>query len=198
MAIEVTAQDRMTTEFTRLSAEAALGAALSHLQRAAYPYGVIMDAVGTPQGLVIAEDLERALGRAGEGGADLTLAVARRWLPPLLVVTREARLSALVEAHQMTLLRHGARGMVVTEDHRAVGVLTRESIARYLAGEHRPPDKTMGFTLPGPHETAAGTVICARCNTPNEVEFLDPDNPPWCVNRQEPEPGPHRLELGWL
>lgn len=192
-----TAAERMINIF-HVADETSLGDAVSLMVETNHPYGVLVDRSGAPQGLINQEDLERALNRTGEGGINLKLVEVRQWFPPLLVVPGEISLSAIVEAPSMTLLQAGAHGMVVKEGDQIIGVLPKQAIAQYLTNEYRPPDTVAGTQLAGPIETDAGRVVCAQCGELNELDSLDYDDLPWCVNRQEPDLGLHRFKPGWL
>jgi len=193
---EGTVQGGMTTEFTELAEDMSLNEGLARLRASPTPLAIVTDSVGAPQVLATVQDLEGAVERA-VGGADLTLAEVRRWLPPLLVVrTRDASLSAIVDSPQITLLARGARGLVVTEGSRAMGVLPIQVIKAYLR-EHLEPGR-FSSELPGDPVTLAGSAVCDLCGALNELELLDPDHLPWCANRQEPDPGMHRFKPGWL
>jgi hypothetical protein len=191
-----TVQERMTTEFTELAEDMSVDEGLARLRAATTLLGIVTNSVGAPQVLATVQDLERAVERA-VGGADLALAGARRWLPPLLVVTGDASLSAIVDSPQITLLARGARGLVVTEGSRAVGVLPIQVIKAYLSEEHLDSGRFLS-ELPGDPMTIAGSADCNLCGARNELEFLDPEHLPWCANSQEPDPGKHRFKPGWL
>jgi len=185
----------MTTEFTELAEDMRVDEGLARLRAAPTPLGIITDSVGTPQGLATTHDLERAVEHA-VAGTNLNLAGARRWLPPLLVVTRDAPLSAIADSPQITLLARGARGLVVTEGNRAVGILPIQVIKAYLSEEHLEPGRFS--PLSGNLVTPAGSAVCNQCGALNELEDLDPDALPLCANRQEPDPGLHQFKPGWL
>jgi hypothetical protein len=141
--------------------------------------------------------LDHALQHAPNGHNAMTLAAARSLLPPLVLINADAPLAKVVEQPQMTVLKHGAVGMIVLDGQAIVGVLTRQAISSYLAKEYRPSGTLAGTTLPGVIVTTTLKVTCTRCQFVNELDEIVPDNLPQCRNSKTP-PGQHTLELGWL
>jgi hypothetical protein len=196
MSITITVRDRMTTDYVLLDAQLPLEAARDQL-RGTPEWGVAIDAAGAPFTLVTAAVLERALQHQPRGHTTMSLAAAHSLLPPLVLINVDAPLARVVEQPQMTVLKHGAVGMVVLDGQGIVGVITRQAVSGYLAREYRPTGELAGASLPGVIVTPTLKVTCAKCQFVNELDEIILDSLPQCRNTKAPS-GPHILEPGWL
>jgi len=185
----------MTTDYDQLDEQLPLAEAANQLADTAR-WGVVSNAAGTQLALVSAASLTRAL-HTGEG--QQPVGEARGHLPPLLLINSDAPLYQVAALPQIVLLTKGAEGIIVLDGQQVVGVLSAEEMQRYLEAEYNLFGAPLGGSgsLPGGISTPTLKVVCATCQMENELDEIDLDNLPPCVNIYWPA-GVHTLKVGWM
>ena len=154
-------------------------------------YGVVLNSNGMPMAMIKPDDLSRA---DSLGAPSLHHPLAG--LPPTIIIGSEIEMHILVGSKPFTLFNIGARGAVVLEDEKVVGVLPVDIVGKYF-GRSLPKSMRMSASpvdagLAGPPQPPRGIIICHECGFRNEVIFIDENNLPICQNPDKPR---HTLEL---
>jgi hypothetical protein len=165
-----------------------LASARRALAEAPAGVAVVLDEQGNPLTVVAARDLA-----AIEANGETPLAELLGGLPPGLLTIARATLEEFVSSPEFTAFYAGVRGALVFDGNTLLGVLTRETIARFLDREFRPLDKVKALSpwltrLDGDILTPPIKIHCQDFNHLNELEEM-PEESPLCAS-EDPHPHP--------
>jgi hypothetical protein len=142
------------------------------------------------------EDVVRAYMR---GGAEEGMAAAGA-APDAPRVSPETTMRSIVEGPALAQIGEG-RALIVVDGDVPIGVVPAEAVREYLATRYNAIGTTLGGErggrLGGLPVADAEAIICATCKTANPASSFDPDNPPTCVNEDDPRYGVHALAVEW-
>ena len=182
----VTLRTHISEKYIRLSAAEPLHKARA---RVAGKLGIVFDEEKRPVTVVSAADLEKI-----ESPEHTSLADLLPKLPPGILLAADSTMENFVKSPGITALDAGARGAMVYDKDKLVGILPRERIDRYIAEEFAPTGQTMGLAgssvnLAGPIFVGPIILYCTDYKHRNELEYFDPDDPPECqVKKPKPHP----------
>jgi hypothetical protein len=150
-------------------------------------YGVVRDADNRPVTIIVSADLANL-----DGERPLAEGVGQ--VPPGIIAAITDTMEAFVQRPAFAAFALGVRGAIVYEDEQVAGVLTDETITRYLQDEFEPVAEIKGF----PADTRLGGNItdkplimyCDEFNHRNELDYYNRHKPPEC---QVKEPNPHPI-----
>lgn len=116
-------------------------------------------------------------------------------LPPGIVVAAAETMDKFVQSPAFAAFAIGARGAVVyDEDEQPVGILTGETITRYLEHEFETAGEIKGFpsdaTLAGTITDKPLVMYCDEFQHRNELKYYNRHKPPEC---QVKEPHQHPI-----
>jgi len=176
-----TIRDRMTTEFVQLSVNQSLTSAQVAMQNKPGLLGIILDGENHPVTIV---DLE-SLDGDKEKLSDQPLAVLLSKLPPGIVAPADMTLEAFVSDSAFIALDEGARGGIVTDQDKVIGLLTLDKIDNYLAQEFENSIRTKGDSgLAGSIVTGLVVIYCEDFNHRNELRYFSRHKLPDCQVKQ--------------
>ena len=116
-------------------------------------------------------------------------------LPPCVVVPNDVFLEDFVESDEYVVFSLGARGAIVYDETKLIGVLPEATIGRFLAGEFQALGGLKGFPsdtiLPGNIVNNPIIMHCTEFNHRNELAYFNRHKPPQCQNKK-PHPHPIR------
>jgi CBS domain-containing protein len=165
------ARDALVTDFVFLDAKQTVTQAHEKLTQAGATYGIVANANGVPVAVTTVGAL------ATISNPNITLQAAP--LLPAFVVGAEALLDQTVSFSAQTLVEHPEMaGLVVEDQGKVVGVLTRQTIRK-----HAQRIKTRGgdiTELAGVPQTRVKYFVCPEGDYKKLVVLYDPDDPPVC------------------
>jgi hypothetical protein len=150
-------------------------------------YGVVRDADDRPVTIIFSDDLSYLDGKR-------PLAEVVGQLPPGIIAAVTETMEAFVQSPAFAAFALGARGAIVYEDEQVAGVLTDETITRYLQDEFEPAGEIKGSPsdamLAGSITDKPLVIYCDEFNHRNELKYYNRHKPPEC---QVKEPYPHPI-----
>jgi hypothetical protein len=174
--------NRTSHEFSELGKNVTVAEARAKLVTG---YGIVWDDNGLPITIIKLDDLVSF-------DEKQPLADIAGQLPPVIIVTAIETMEAFVQNPTFTAFSIGARGAIVYENEQVIGILTDETITRYLRDEFEPAGEIKGFptdtTLPGNITDKPLIMYCDEFNHRNELAYYNRRKPPKC---QVKEPFPH-------
>lgn len=176
--------DRMSHDFIELS----LNETVAEVQeKVGAGYGVVRDADGRPVTIIVSDDVAHL-----DGERPLAEGVGQ--LPPGIIAALTDTMEAFVQSPAFAAFALSARGAIVYEDERVAGILTNETITRYLQDEFEPVGEIKGFPadamLAGSITDKPLIMYCDGFNHRNELKYYNRHKPPEC---QVTEPHPHPI-----
>jgi hypothetical protein len=182
-----TVRDRMTTEFVQLSLNQSLTSAIAALKDKPGLLGIILDEENNPVTIAALASLDGEK----EKLPDQQLAILVSKLPPGIVVPTDMTLEAFVSSGAFTALDEGARGAIVTDQDKVIGILTEGAIDNYLFQEFESAIHTKGDDgLAGSIVTGLVVIYCEDFDHRNELKFYSRHKLPNC---QVAQPYTHPL-----
>lgn len=180
--------NRMSDGFITLHLEDAVGTAQSVLAENPNLIAVLYDE-DQPVTIVTVEDLERV-----HAPADRRLVDIAGRLPPGVVALATDKMEHFVHRDEFSTFTAGARGAMVLDEDRLVGVLTQATITQYLRDEFIPAGEMKGLPsdtrLPGGIVDKPIIIYCEQFNHRNELKYYNRRKPPECAVKQ---PAPHPI-----
>jgi hypothetical protein len=150
-------------------------------------YGVVWDADHRPVTLIASEDLANL-------EAERPLAEIVGQLPPGIIVPVTETMEAFAQSPTFAAFDLGARGAIVHKDKQVVGILTVETITRYLQDKFEPTAEVKGISfgvmLAGSITDKRLIMYCDEYNHRNDLDYYNRHKPPEC---QVKAPHPHPI-----
>jgi len=180
---------QISSDFATLHTKMAVGEARAML---AGGYGVVRDESGRFITILQSEDLATFTD-------EQPLAELLGQLPPGIVVAAAETMDKFVQSPAFAAFAIGARGAVVyDEDEQPVGILTDETITRYLEDEFEtvgeikgfPSDTSLAGTITGTITDNPLVMYCDEFQHRNELKYYNRHKPPEC---QVKEPHQHPI-----
>src|SRR5579872_6911882 len=132
------ARDYMVEEFVALPADTPVALALDRLTTDAKLFAVVEEPDGTAQTAVTPAHLKTVRDELGDHASSATLLEKHDALPPILFVADDVPLADIVEWPRLQELSDPDWALICLRDGKAVGVLSREAVVRYIAEEYEP------------------------------------------------------------
>jgi hypothetical protein len=115
-------------------------------------------------------------------------------LPPGIIAAVTETMEPWVQSPAFAASALGNCGAIVYRDEKVAGILTGETITRYLQVEFEPAGEIKGFRsdtmLPGSITDKPLVMYCDEFNHRNERKYCNRHKPPEC---QVKEPNPHPI-----
>ena len=175
---------RMSHNYIKLS----LNETVAEVQaRLGEQYGILLEADDNPVTLIVSDDLEDL-----EGEQSLAEVVGR--LAPGMITAVSETMEAFTQMPAFDAFYLGARGAIVYEMEHIAGILTDETIERYLQGEFEQSSEIKGLPfdtgLPGDITDNPLIMYCEEFNHRNQLKYFNRQKPQEC---QVKTPRPHPI-----
>lgn len=182
--------ERVSHQFIQLNLSDTLAVARSSLDENPGVVAVILSDEKRPVTVLTSDDLANVV-----ASDDHLLADFAGQLPPGVVTEAALSMEELANRPEFTAFSIGARGVIVLDRDQLTGVLTKETITKYLRDEFKLVSELRGI----PSDTRlAGSIVnepiimyCEDFNHLNELPYYNRRKPPLCLD-ETPHPHPIR------
>jgi hypothetical protein len=183
-------QKRVSQQYIQLNLSDSLALARTSLEENPGFVAVVLNDQAKPVTMITSDDLVDLV-----VSDDQPLAEIAGQIPPGVIAEAARPMEEFVNSPEFSAFSSGARGVIVFDQDQLAGILTKETITKYLQDESKLISNLRGTPM---DTRLAGSIVnnpiimyCEEFSHRNELDFYNRHNPPECQDRT-PHPHPIR------